>query len=190
MMHSLSRKLGFQFECMKSVEAEGLEVSSSSVRELIDAGEFTKAAACLGRPFTFFSQVIAGKGLGRQIGFPTANLDTASQMMPPRGVYAVKARKVCVLPAEDALFGDCIHLKSQAAPDWMPGVMNYGCRPTVSSVQELCAEIHFPKFSGNLLGETLEVLIIKRVRDEIKFDTVADLKRQIEKDILVSQSWA
>lgn len=107
-------------------------------------------------------RVIAGDGLGRTIGYPTANLDIAERRFPPMGVYAVKVS------------GGGLHGRL--------GVSNVGTRPTVGG-KKATIEIHIPGFSGSLYGNTLTVSFIQRIRGEKKFPSIKVLQTQIEQDI-------
>ena len=116
------------------------------------------------RPLTLLASVVRGDGLGRKLGFPTANLKVPPGRIPPFGVYRVAVRG-------RALGGE-----------W-PGVCSVGVRPTIAGARGVRVEVHIPGFSGTLYGRRLEVDFLERLRGERKFATLAALKSQIRKDI-------
>ena len=142
-------------------DRELVRVSSSLIRQALEAGEVERANFMLGRPYTLIGEVVRGQELGRTIGFPTANLKLPPDKFLPRfGVYSVQV----------ALDRDRI-----------PGVMNIGCRPTVAG-EDPTIEVHLLNWSGNLYGQTLSVSLKKFLRSEQKFPSLEALKSQITKD--------
>ena len=140
---------------------ETVRVSSSLIRQALSEGKIAIANAMLGRPYSLMGKVVTGQQLGRTIGFPTANLDIATEKFLPRyGVYGVN-----------------VLLDRTTAK----GVMNIGCRPTVDG-QSPTIEVHLLNWSGDLYGRVLKVDLIEFLRPEQKFDSVEALKRQITKD--------
>lgn len=141
-------------------------ISSSRIRQALTEGLLTESTRLLGRPYTLTGRVVQGQQLGRQIGFPTANLKLPSDKFIPRhGVYGVQ---VC---------GPCI----DAGGAMQPGVMNIGNRPTVAG-QDVTVEVHLLDWSGDLYGKTLTVSLETFLRPEQKFDSLDSLKAQIEAD--------
>ncbi|MDB9495420.1 bifunctional riboflavin kinase/FAD synthetase [Spirulina major CS-329] len=138
-------------------------VSSSGIRQALAAGDMAIATAALGRPYTLHGVVVQGQQLGRTIGFPTANLQVPDQKLLPRhGVYRVR-------------------VSSAAGLSNLTGVMNIGCRPTVSGTKPTI-EVHLLDWSGDLYGETLAIAIEKFIRPEQKFPSLDALKAQIAAD--------
>ena len=138
-------------------------VSSTAIRQAIDAGDLAKAAQMLGRDYTILGTVVRGDDLGKKLGFPTANLSAHSEQFPPNGVYF----------AEAILEGKTY-----------PGVVNLGYRPTVSSERsERVLEIHLFDFERDIYGENLEVRFIRYLRPEKRFENVDALVHQIERDV-------
>lgn len=134
-------------------------VSSSEVRGAVESGDMERAARMLGRPFALEGEVIAGRQVGRTIGFPTANIRVRPGMlMPPNGVY-------------EAAVGD------------RKAVVNIGCRPTLDNGSDITVEVHLLDFDGNLYGKTLSVEFLRRLRREMKFGSLDELKAQISRDI-------
>ena len=163
LLKKLGGELSFAVYGVAAVSLDGQTVSSTRIRELIGRGEMDAVGQMLGRPYSICGNVIAGDGLGQKLGFPTANLDVAGLILPPNGVYAGRAR------ADGKI--------------WC-AALNIGVRPTVSSVvPRLCVEAHLLDFSGGLYGRELEIEIGKKLRDEKKFASLDDLKRQIAHDI-------
>jgi riboflavin kinase/FMN adenylyltransferase len=137
-------------------------VSSTAIREAVARGDFAKAARFLGREYAVMGRVIEGQKLGRQLGFPTANVEVENEQLPPLGVYAVQAR----------LDGA-----------WLPAVANLGRRPTVAENAEPNLEVHLLDWSGDCYGQDMEVRFIQLLRDEMKFDGLEALKAQIAVDV-------
>ena len=141
---------------------EGDEASSSSaVRRLILAGKMREAAALLARPYQITGVVAPGHKVGREIGFPTANLQLpAEKILPPEGVYAVNVRM----------------------PQNYGGMLYIGKRPTLNNGEEKSIEVNIFDFIGDIYGCELTIEIVERIRDDIRFDSVAALKKQLEAD--------
>ena len=141
-----------------------IKVSSSLTRSFLEGGEVEMAARCLGRPYELSGTVVKGFQQGRKLGFPTANLDTGDSglLIPKGGVYAVKAS-----------IDDHQRL--------MPAMMDIGTRPTYGGTK-LSLETNIFNFHGCLYGKPLSVQFIKRIRDDIKFDSIEALAAQIQKD--------
>jgi len=163
----LLQKLGARFDFnvvgIPPVKVNGTVVSSTAIRQAVEAGEFAKAADMLGREYTILGTVSGGEKLGKKIGFPTANLSAHSEQFPPDGVYF----------AEAWLDGVLLH-----------GVVNLGFRPTVSSGQpERILEIHLLDFEQDIYGKDLEIRFVRYLRPEKKFENVDALARQIEVDV-------
>src|SRR5437879_1419064 len=163
----LLKKLGGQFDFnvvgISPVKVNGAVVSSTAIRRAIESGDFAKAAEMLGREYTILGTVVRGDNLGKNIGFPTANLSAHSEQFPPNGVYL----------AEAWIGGTLYH-----------GVVNLGVRPTVSSGKpERVLEIHLLDFNRDIYGEDIEVQFVSYLRPEKKFDNVDALARQIALDV-------
>lgn len=138
----------------------GEKVSSSRIRNLIGLGEIEKAHELLGYPYFLTGTVIEGKHIGRQIGFPTANLSLPEQkLLPACGVYAV-----------------WITLPDQTKRG---GMLCIGHRPTIESDGEISVETHIFDFNGDLYGESISVHFIGKIRDEVHFDSLESLQQQL-----------
>lgn len=154
---------GFEVIEIAAEEVDEVNVSSTKIRNAIKTGEIETANSFLGEPFQIQGVVVKGQSLGRELGFPTANLDLQSdlKLIPASGVYAVKVD----------LDGVCYN-----------GMMNLGTRPTVDDEISTSIEVHLFDYSGDLYGKMLTVQLLSRFRDVIKFDSVEALKTQLAKD--------
>jgi riboflavin kinase/FMN adenylyltransferase len=157
----LGAELGFSVDTVGAVEDGDEPVSSSRIRELLQAGDPRGAARLLTRPFAIEGVVEHGDKRGRAIGFPTANLSLGNYLRPRYGIYAVRGR----MP--DGLVLD--------------GAASLGIRPTFTPPRELL-EPYFFDFSGDLYGQTIEVELIEFLRPEARFDTLDALTAQIATD--------
>lgn len=167
LLQRLGGQLGFAHHPVPLVSDEDRVFSSSRVREALVAGRVAEACAILGRPHVISGVVVPGDGRGRTLGFPTANLTGFTEALPSHGVYAVRV---------DVLGGaECAHLEQ------LPGVMHFGPRPTVG--RPPTAEVHLLVPVGDLTGTSLRVHLIERLRDIVRFTSVAELVAQIHEDV-------
>ena len=145
---------------------DGTVVSSTAIRAAVARGDFDAAARLLGRPPALFGRVVRGDGRGRTLGLPTANLDLAGELRPGRGVYAARVR---------------VDGTPRAA------LVNIGGRPTFFPEGEAAdtVEVHVLDLSHDtdLYGQSLEVVLLARVRDEIRFRGPAELRAQVDRDV-------
>jgi riboflavin kinase/FMN adenylyltransferase len=156
-------EVGIAVHGMDAVEQEGRVVSSTWLRAAVATGELKRVQALCGRPWSVLGTVERGQQLGRQLGFPTANVGYAVEVMPPAGVYACDLR-VCGQP-------------------WMPALANLGYRPTVAAAGSLALEVHVLDWAGDLYGEQVEVRFLAHLRGEQKFESLEALKSQITADV-------
>jgi riboflavin kinase / FMN adenylyltransferase len=160
---------GFKVTEISAQEIDEVTVSSTKIRKALLDGDIKTANTFLGYNFMLTGIVIKGKGLGKQLKFPTANISIKEsyKLIPKNGVYVVKAK------IEDAV---------------VFGMMNIGTNPTVNGkVQSI--EVHFFDFSKDIYGLQLEVEILERLRDEQKFGSLDDLKDQLAKDLINSKQF-
>lgn len=164
LLAKLGEKLGYTVNVAPMISVSGSEVSSSRIRQFIESGSMQEASTLLARPFAVRGKVARGDGRGKQIGFPTANLDVYEyQMIPKRGVYAGE-----------------VHLSNGTIRGC---VVNVGLRPTFHSDQsKVTIEAHIFDLDETLYGKTLEVDFLEFLREEKKFDSKDDLINQIGKD--------
>jgi riboflavin kinase/FMN adenylyltransferase len=163
LLKKLGDELGFTVHGLAAVSLDNQIVSSTRIREAIRTGNLDAASQMLGRPYAISGRVVAGDGVGRKLGFPTANLDVAGLVLPPNGVYVGLAK-----------IGD----KPQ------PVALNIGFRPTLATGgPQLRVEAHLLDFAGDLYGQELEIEIGEKLRDEHKFGSLEELKAQIARDV-------
>ena len=156
-------ELGLGCDIIPAVTLDGVTVSSTHIRKLLEEGDVETARAFLGHPHVLTQTVGHGRQLGRTIGIPTANLVAPPHvLLPKRGVYAAKI----TLP-DGRAFG---------------GVTNVGVRPTVNNGQDVTVEPWILDFDGDLYGQAIRVEFFRRLRDERKFESLDALKAQIETD--------
>ena len=147
----------FDLEAMPDVQFEGVRVSSSAIRAALAAGDFALAQRLLGHPYTLSGRVAHGAKLGRELGFPTANI-VLRHPSPLSGIYVVDAG------------------------ERGPGVASVGKRPTVNPVEVPLLEVHLFGETRDLYGEHLTVRFLKKLRDERKFDGLPALRDAIARD--------
>jgi riboflavin kinase/FMN adenylyltransferase len=162
LLTDLGLEHGFAVYGVPPVRMDGEVVSSTAIREAVTRGDLSKAGRFLGREYAVMGRVIEGRKLGRQLGFPTANIEVENEQFPPLGVYAVRARLDEV---------------------WLPAVANLGRRPTVAENAEPNLEVHLLEWSGDCYGQQMEVRFLKHLRGEMKFEGLEALKAQIGRDM-------
>jgi riboflavin kinase / FMN adenylyltransferase len=153
---------GLRVECVATYRYADAPVSSTRVRAAMMAGQWALARTLLGHPLWLRGRVFKGQQLGRQLGFPTANLHWFSQRLPLSGIFAVRVR---VEPVS-AIF---------------TGVASLGARPTVNG-RGIWLEVHLFDYSGDLYGRTLSVELVTKLREELKFDSLEQLTEQMQVD--------
>lgn len=163
----LGARHGIGTEAVGAVSDSRGPISSSRIRDALAAGDCRTAEALLTRPFAIEGVVRHGDKLGRELGYPTANLEFGTYLRPAFGVYAVRA--------------------TLAGGERVEGVANLGIRPTFDPPKELI-EPYFFDFSGNLYGQTIEVELIHYLRPEAKFDGLEALKDGIERDCMAARA--
>ena len=164
LLKTLGTELKFTVHGMAAVSLDGKIVSSTRIRETIRTGDLDAAGQMLGRAYSIAGTVVRGDQLGQQLGFPTANLDVFGLLLPPDGVYIVRASAHGSLPRR--------------------AVVNIGSRPTVKNpTPQTRVEAHLLDFDGDLYGKELELIFAEKLRDEKKFPSLDALKAQIAQDI-------
>ncbi len=164
-LKKMAPELGFNVHVVSPVKVDGLVVSSSRIRELLIQGDIGEANRLLGREFTIEGRVIHGHHRGKKLGFPTANLKPEVKLRPPEGVYAVYCR------VEDVIY---------------PGVMNIGYNPTFKD-RRVSYEAHILDFNRDIYGRTIRVYLVEKLREEMTFSGVEELKKQILEDIRIAR---
>lgn len=165
-LNQMGRRFGFSVDVVPPVKFNNQPVSSTRIRHLLFKGEIIEANELLGRNYSITGFVQQGKQIGNKLGFPTANIDVKGQskLLPKDGVYAVNV----VL--------DKNHFK---------GMVNIGVRPTFGQ-EEHSIEVFIHDFSSNIYEKEIRVNFVDRIRDEKKFPSIDDLKKQIESDRIES----
>lgn len=159
-LHALAHRLDFQAHKIPSVVKEGKIVSSSLIRRFLLEGKIEEANALLGRYYEIKGRVIKGKSRGKGLGFPTANIDPKNDIIP-LGVYVSQVR-----------------INSET----FPAITNAGLRPTFNK-EEMQIESYIINFNKNLYGEEMDIIFIKKIRNEMKFKSPEELSLQISKDL-------
>ena len=164
LLHSLGQVHGFKAIGIEEFNQNDEPVSSTRVRQAVALGDFARAQALLGRPYTVLGKVVEGRKLGRTLGFPTANLRVFNEQLPPSGVYAVKARRL-------------------AGSTQLAGVANLGVRPTLAEINpSQTLEVHLIDFHEECYGESFEVRFVEHLRQETRFPDLESLRTQIQQD--------
>jgi riboflavin kinase / FMN adenylyltransferase len=162
-LSTFASTLNYTFEEVEIIEKFDTNISSTKIREALKNGEIEKANEMLGYPYLLTGTVEEGSQIGRKIGFPTANIRPIDplKLIPADGVYAV-------------LLNNNGKIEK--------GMMNIGIRPTVDNSKQLSIEVHILNFNEDIYHNRIDVALIKRVRDEIKFPDIEHLKAQLEVD--------
>lgn len=165
---NLSKQLNFTVEQLKPVDFNGKKISSTKIRTLLAEGKVEEMPGYLGRYYSLSGKVIYGKGIGKQLGFPTANIDWGYpyKLLPKYGVYLVKV----TLSGND-YFGIC----------------NVGIKPTLPSNQPT-VEVYIFDFQENIYEKNIKIEFLTFIREEKNFGNLNELKKQIEKDVVAAQN--
>ena len=161
LLRSLGARYGFKAEKIDPVRYKDFVVSSTRVRRLVSEARVDEAGALLGHQYFIDGMVVKGDERGRTIGFPTANLCTENELIPPHGVYATTV-------IVDGIV--------------RPSITNIGTRPTVDSSGKTTIETHIFDYDKDLYGMTIRLAFVQRLRDERAFDSLDALKLQITAD--------
>ncbi|HEY6213726.1 MAG TPA: bifunctional riboflavin kinase/FAD synthetase [Vicinamibacterales bacterium] len=162
MLRSLGARHGFRTEKIDPVRYKEFVVSSTRIRRLVSEGRVDEAGALLGRQYFIDGTVVRGDARGRTIGFPTANLCTENELLPPHGVYATTVT-----------VEEIVH----------PSVTNVGTRPTVDRSGRTVVETHVFGLDRDIYGSSLRVGFVQRLRDERAFESLDQLRAQIQADV-------
>ncbi len=163
LLKTMGERYGFKVHVINQISMDGCTVSSTAIRKLVQEGDLDGAKKLLDRDYQVCGVVVKGKNRGaRLLGYPTANLKLVDELIPKFGVYAVQV----IVDGKQ-----------------YNGLTNIGYNPTFGS-NAFSIETHILDFSGNLLGETITVKFIKRLRDEKTFNSIEVLSEQIGKDII------
>ncbi|HZW86800.1 MAG TPA: bifunctional riboflavin kinase/FAD synthetase [Gallionella sp.] len=169
LMEKVGAERGFTVQAMRSVLQEGVRVSSTAVRAALAAGQMNLAQRYLGRPYSISGRVEHGDGLGKRIGFPTANIQLKHNLPPLSGIFVVRVQ------------GDGL--------EFMQGVASLGVRPTVRQDGKPVLEVHLFDFSRQIYNQHLRVNFLHKLRDEEKYPDVETLQRHIALDVKNAKEW-
>lgn len=172
LLEACQQKYGYKYFCIPPQLYENETVSSTRIKKLLQSGDVETAKIMLGAPFSLEGEVIHGAQIGRTIGFPTANIRYPEHIA--RLPFGVFCGKVCIRDSSGSRPLNDIIVRS---------IVNWGMKPTVNNTKEPVVEIHIIGFEGDLYGQNIEVEILKKIRDEKKFNNLEELKTQIEKDV-------
>jgi len=154
---------GVAVHAVAAVMQNGERISSTRIRQALRDENLVAAEEMLGRPYSVMGEVIRGRQLGRQLGFPTANVAVSGEQLPPNGVYVIQGNW---------------------EGEWVRGVANIGTRPTVNESQARSMEVHlFSDQVPDAYGWTLEVAFLRKIREERKFESIEALSKQIARDV-------
>ncbi|MGB8454417.1 MAG: bifunctional riboflavin kinase/FAD synthetase [Anaerocolumna sp.] len=168
MLKEKSEIYGYELIVFDKIKLDGQVISSSYIRGEIMAGNMEKANSMLGKPFTIIGEVQHGRKIGRTLGFPTVNLiPPAHKLLPPNGVYA-----------------SVTNINGK-----YPGVTNIGFNPTVGTTQERRVETYIFDFDTDLYGASIELSLYCLERSEVKFNSLEELKVQMQKDIAFGRKY-
>jgi len=162
-LKALGAEMGFTLDVAEPRTANYEVISSTAIRRALEEGDLERARASLGRPFILTGPVVSGFQRGRDMGFPTANIAVPlNAALPKDGIYATRA----IVEGGSYLSATSI-----------------GVRPTFGPGGERTVEVYILDFRGDLYGKTIKIEMIKRMRDELRFNSVQELIAQIEKDV-------
>jgi len=162
LLRTVSERLGFLADEVPEVRLRGKRIGSTRIREMLSQGRVNLARRMLGRPYGVEGPVVRGAARGQGIGFPTANIQTRNRVIPRGGVYVTA---------------------TLIDGQWRRSVTNIGVRPTFDDGTEASVETFVMNWSGDLYGDVVRVRFLNRLRDEQKFNSIDELKSQIERDL-------
>ncbi len=169
LMEKFGTARGFEVQAVHSVKHDGVRISSTAVRAALSAGQLRSAQHYLGRHYSISGRVVHGDGMGRKIGYPTANIQMKHMRPPLSGIYVVNA-----------------HAEGLGV---LQGVASLGVRPTVKQDGRAVLEVHLFEFSQQIYGRHLRVEFLQKLRDEEKYPDVAALTLQIAADVEQAVKW-
>ena len=163
LLSKLSKEYGFRLFGVEPLVMKKSLISSTRIRRAIEKGDLKTASSMLGRPVSILGTVVRGRGIGRKLGFPTANINPHHEAIPPSGVYAVDVivdRKTC------------------------KGILNIGISPTFKKNKESTIELHIFNFRKDIYAKDAEIIFKKKIRNERRFNSIEALRKQIKLDVL------
>jgi riboflavin kinase/FMN adenylyltransferase len=169
LMEKIGGQQGLKVEVMHRVSHNGVRISSTAVRAALGEGDLRAAERYLGRPYSISGRVVHGDGLGKQLGFPTANIQLKHNRPPLTGIFVVRVQGDGLPP--------------------MQGVASLGVRPTVKQNGKPVLEVHIFDFSDEIYNKHLRVDFLHKLRDEVKYLDLTSLTLQIELDVCNVKQW-
>ena len=160
---------GFTVQSIHSVLHDGVRISSTAIREALAVGKIRMAREYMGRPYSISGRVFHGDGMGRKLGYPTANVQMKHNLPPLKGIYVVLA-----------------HAEGLGV---LQGVASLGIRPTLKQEAQYVLEVHLFEFAQQIYGKHLRVEFLQKLRDEQKFNGLEALTRQIALDVKNAKKW-
>lgn len=161
---------GFSVQNTQTVEVESQRVSSTLVRQLLHKSDFDQVSKLLGRPFSINGKVTFGQQLGRELGFPTANVNLNRFRAPLTGVYAV-------------------WVDIEGIEGRFKGAANVGVRPTIGDIEKPILEVHLLDFDRQIYGQRISVEFVNKIRDEQQFTSLEHLSDSISDDVIMIKQW-
>lgn len=165
-LKNLGREYGFSLNVVQPLKIKNKIISSTRIRRLIEKGELSESRKLLGRPVTVLGTVVKGRRIGRELGFPTANINPHHESIPPSGVYKVAVK-----------VNNNMH----------KGILNIGTRPTFTKDKEPTIELHIFDFKKDIYGKDVEIIFKRKIREEKKFSSIEEFKKQIASDITLAK---
>ncbi|BCK88046.1 riboflavin biosynthesis protein RibF [Sideroxyarcus emersonii] len=169
LMEKIGVQRGFEVRAVHSVVHDGVRISSTAIRTALAGGQIRMAREYLGRPYSISGRVVHGDGMGRKLGFPTANVQLKHNLPPLKGIYVVLA-----------------HAEGLGV---LQGVASLGVRPTLKQDARHVLEVHLFEFSQQVYGKHLRVEFLQKLRDEEKYPNLEALTRQIALDVEKAKKW-
>lgn len=169
LMEKIADQRGFEVQAVHSVLHNGVRISSTGIRAALAAGQMREAQGYLGRPYSISGRVVRGDGIGRKLGFPTANIQLKHNRPPLSGIFVVQA-----------------HAEGLGV---LQGVASLGVRPTVTQDAKPVLEVHLFEFAQQIYGKHLRVEFLQKLRDEEKYPDLESLTKQIALDVAHAKKW-
>lgn len=169
MLQGAGAQHGFGVEAMHTIDWQGERVSSSFIREVLATGDLEHAARLLGRPYSIAGRIVHGDKIGRQLGYPTANVQLKRKRVPLSGVFAVHVEGIGDKP--------------------LPGAASLGVRPTIASGLKPALEVHLLDFDRSIYGAHVAVNFLHKLRDEARFESLEELTAHIARDVAAIRNY-
>lgn len=166
-LEQLAATDGFSVRAVEPCIDNDERISSTLIRQYLQQGDCARVTECLGRPYAISGKVVRGKQLGRQLGYPTANVELVSSKLALCGIFVVRVAR---------------------AGELLPGVASLGYNPTINNDRQLTLEVFLLDFDSELYGETLTVHFLHKLRDELKFADLPQLQQQMAADVSAARA--